>query len=68
MGNPTVSLSYTPRSDATPEAEISALANVYRFVLDCHAKKRGRLLDKSGPNDGKERSVDDSTARTIIQE
>jgi hypothetical protein len=30
---------YTPRSDATPEAELNALANVYRFILDCHAKK-----------------------------
>jgi hypothetical protein len=26
-------IQYTPRPDATPEAEISALAAVYRFVL-----------------------------------
>ena len=37
MGRP--SITYAPRSDATPEAEESALTNVYRFVLDCHAKK-----------------------------
>ena len=34
---------YTPRPDATPESEVAALASVYRFLLDCHAKK------KSGP-------------------
>ena len=32
-------VTYTPRSDATPEAELNVLANVYRFILDCHAKK-----------------------------
>lgn len=31
----------SPRPDATPEAELSALANVYKFVLDCRAKKKG---------------------------
>jgi hypothetical protein len=25
--------------DATPEAELNVVANVYRFVLDCYAKK-----------------------------
>ena len=33
------SVTYTPRPDATPEAEVNVLANVYRFILDCHAKK-----------------------------
>ena len=33
------SLVYEPRPDATPEAEVNVLANVYRFILDCHAKK-----------------------------
>ena len=32
-------ITYTPRPDATPEAELSVLANVYRFILNCHAKK-----------------------------
>ncbi len=32
-------ITYTFRSDATPEAEVIVLANVYRFILDCHAKK-----------------------------
>ncbi len=32
---------YSPRPDATPEAEVSALAGVYRFILEesCYAKK-----------------------------
>ena len=38
MDNP--SLTYTPRPDTTPEAELNALAAVYRFILDCHAKKK----------------------------
>ena len=33
------SVIYTPRSDATPKAELDVLANVYRFILDRHAKK-----------------------------
>jgi hypothetical protein len=33
-------ITYTPRPDATPEAEVNVLANVYRFTLDCHAKKK----------------------------
>ena len=30
---------YSPRSDATPEAEISALIAAYRFVLERHAAR-----------------------------
>ena len=33
-------ITYTQRSDATLEAELNVLANVYRFILDCHAKKK----------------------------
>jgi hypothetical protein len=32
-------VTYVPRPDATPKDELSALAAVYRFLLDCHAKK-----------------------------
>ncbi len=32
-------INYVPRPDATPEAEREALAQVYRFVLDCQAKR-----------------------------
>jgi len=30
---------YTQRADTTAETELNALASVYRFILDCHAKK-----------------------------
>ena len=33
-------ITYTPRPDVTPDAELNVLANVYRFILDCHAKKK----------------------------
>ncbi len=32
---------YAPIIDATPEAESSALTNVYKFILDCRAQKEG---------------------------
>ena len=31
---------YAPRPDATPKAELDALANIYRFILGCHAKQK----------------------------
>jgi hypothetical protein len=34
-------ITYIQRPDATPEAELNVLANVYRFILDCHAKQEG---------------------------
>ena len=37
-------VSYVPRPDATSESELSALSGVYRFVLDCRAKKEGSRL------------------------
>ena len=37
MGRP--SITYASRSEATPEAELNVLANVYRFILDSHEKK-----------------------------
>ncbi len=34
-----VRITYAPRTDTEPEAELSALANVYRLILDCSAKR-----------------------------
>jgi len=34
-------ITYTPRPDATRESELDALAAVYKFVLECHASKKG---------------------------
>ncbi len=49
MSKPTIS--YVPRPDATPEAELNVLANVYRFILDCHAKKEA--AHPAAPNEAK---------------
>jgi hypothetical protein len=45
-------ITYTSRPDATPEAELNVLANVYRFILDCNANKKA--APASGPDDAKE--------------
>ena len=44
---------YPPRHDTTPETELNALAAVYRFILDCHAKKMAAELapGSDGSND-----------------
>jgi hypothetical protein len=44
-------VTYAPRHDATPEAEISALASVYRFVLDAAQSKEGSC--PGAPEDAK---------------
>lgn len=50
MSNPAIS--YAPRPDATPEAETSALASVYRYIiLDCRAKKEA--APESRPEDAR---------------
>jgi hypothetical protein len=48
---------YAPRLGATPEGEVAELASAYRFLLDCHAKKKG------GPaitSDNGTKSIEDS--------
>ena len=44
-------VTYAARHDATAEAEQSALANVYRFVLDRHARKEA--APESRPDDAR---------------
>jgi hypothetical protein len=44
-------ITYTPRSDATHEAEISTLANVYRFVLDSANKNAAGVSRTNGDDD-----------------
>jgi hypothetical protein len=44
---------YTPRPDATPEAELDVLAAVYRYLL----------LEKGGPHDLTSDSTKDCTTR-----
>jgi hypothetical protein len=43
-------VTYTPQLGTTPQGERAALSNAYAFILDS-AKKRGRIPDKSGPDD-----------------
>jgi hypothetical protein len=43
-------ITYAPGPNASPEAEISALAAVYRFVLVCCAKKEA--APENRPDDG----------------
>jgi hypothetical protein len=59
---PLPGITYATPTDAPPQAEISALSAVYSFILDCHAKRWDRLLDKGGPDDAKGLSKDDSSA------
>jgi hypothetical protein len=44
-------VTYTPHPGATREAELRTLSNVYRFILDCHAKKKA--APASRPDDAK---------------
>src|SRR4051812_5546988 len=32
-------LTYKPRPDASPEAEVRALARIYRFLIECHQRR-----------------------------
>ena len=49
---------YRPRPDATPEGEVTALADVYSFVLRCGEARRVEGKKKAagpgGPNDAEE--------------
>jgi hypothetical protein len=59
---PEPTVTYTPR-DVTPEVELNTLANVYRFIIDCHAKK-GAVPD-SRPDDGTKVKEDSANERII---
>jgi hypothetical protein len=52
---------YSPRGDATPEAELSALANIYAFALQKH-QERQKAARPGGPDD--ERKVKNALADT----
>jgi hypothetical protein len=45
-------ITYVPRPDVTEEAELTAIASVYRFVLECRAKNAAGRTSASG-NDAK---------------
>jgi hypothetical protein len=52
---------YLARDDATPQTELSALATVYRLVLNSANKNAAGVTSTNG-DDAKERSQDDSSA------
>jgi len=61
-------ISYGPRPDATPEAEVSALANIYTFIVDRHVKQDAPGVSSTKGDDAKERSDSDSSARSKIHD
>jgi hypothetical protein len=64
VGKPAIS--YTSHPGATPDSEISALANVYRLLLDCHANKNAAGVPSTNGDDAERRS-DEIGARASIQ-
>ncbi len=56
---------YVPRPDATPETEAVALAAVYRFLLDQHAKEKG---DVRRAADDAERRSNETGASSILRQ
>jgi len=56
-------IAYTPRPDATPEAELDVLASVYRFLLIEKSKEGG---SPTAPDDAK--GSKHARAKTIIPE
>jgi hypothetical protein len=54
-------ITYVPRPDATPEAELNALASVYSFILDSRAKKNAAGVTSTNGNDA-ERGLNDSAS------
>jgi hypothetical protein len=46
-------ITYSQRPEASAKNEFTALANVYKFVLDCHAKKEATR--PGSPDDAKEK-------------
>jgi hypothetical protein len=64
MADPAIS--YTPRADAAPEVELAALAAIYKLCISSHAHRHARSVTSTTGDDAKERSEDDSSAKTRI--
>jgi hypothetical protein len=61
-------ITYTARSDVTPELELNALASIYKLCLSSCANRNAAGGTSTNGDDAKERSRHDSSARNIIQE
>jgi hypothetical protein len=55
-------ITYAQRSDAKLGDEVVALANVFKFVLDCHSKREA--APESRPDAGKE--INERSGKPII--
>jgi len=58
------SVTYNPRSDATPEAELDALAAIYSLAIRRYEKNVAGTISTGG--DTKGRSVDDFRAEISL--
>jgi hypothetical protein len=54
-------ITYVPRPDATQEAELNALASVYKFILDRRAMKNAAGVTSTNGDDA-ERGLNDSAS------
>jgi hypothetical protein len=59
-----MTISYVSRSDATPQSELSALAGVYKILVDRHAVEKA--VPDRRPDDAERRS-DEIGATASIQ-
>jgi hypothetical protein len=46
-------ITYRARDGATPEDELSVLASVYKFILDCRAKENAAGVTSTNGDDAK---------------
>jgi hypothetical protein len=59
---------YVPRHDASLQAELDALSNIFRFIVDCHAKRNAaELASKLGSHDVKKGEDAHTAARRVSQ-
>ena len=63
MRAPEPRIVYRSRPDATPEAELEALAQVYRFVLDRQAK--GEAAEAESEPDGRDDAAKASSTQEV---
>jgi hypothetical protein len=56
-------ITYAQRPDATSEGEVAALSNIFRFILDSHARKEA--APENRPDAGKESN--ERSGKSIIQ-
>ncbi len=58
-------ITYTPRPDVTPEGELTALAAVYRFVVERHEEKKAAGADGGEEGAGHGHTPEPRRRRTV---